>query len=188
MDSPITFQLQELPDRKALDRMREDAEKTLSEEGSAIARAHWPMLRDAACDCMRVKLGELDPFATLAAAWGTAIEIQALAAKTRSEPGTREPYPLGQHALSAAVHPVLTLHLGPLTFPGLTFTVTLKGQVDCAVLIIGGGRLQSVEALSITPSATLSYGSMEINRLEGDPVVAGRPYVFAGEGLSIPFA
>jgi hypothetical protein len=188
MDSPITFELQELPDAEALDRVREDAEKTLSEEGSAIARARWPMLRDAACACMRAKLGELDPFATLAGAWGTASEIQALAAKTRSEPGTKEPYPLGQHELTAAVHPVVTLRLGPLTFPGLTFTVTLRGEIDCAVLIIGGGRLRSVEALSITPSATLSYGSMEIKRLEGDPVVAGGPYVFAGEGLTIPFA
>jgi len=188
MDSLVTIRLQELPDEQSLDSVREDAQTALSEEGSALANARWPIFRDAACNCLRSKLGEIDPFAALATAWGTATEIQALAGKTRSEPGTREAYPLGQHELSAAFHPVVTLRCGPIVFPDLTFTVTVEGRVDCAILIISGGRLHSVEALSMTPSATLSYGSTEIRRLEGDPILAGKPWVFANGGLTIPFA
>jgi hypothetical protein len=185
MDSPITFSLQELPDRDALDEAREEAQDKLAESGSKLASMKWPIFRDAAENCMKEELGNIDPFAMLAGAWGTAIELQALAAKTRAAPGTKQPYPLGKHKLSASVHPVVTLRCGPLTFPGLTFTVTVEGLVECAVLIIAEGRLHSIDALSLTPSAVLSYGTKVLKRLPGPSVTPGRPYVFSNGGLEI---
>ena len=185
MDSGFTISLQELPDQESIERARDEAQEKLSETGSRLARMKWPMFRDAAASCMKTELGKLDPFTLLAGAWGTALELRDLAAKTKATPGLKEPYPLGKHSLSASVHPVVTLSCGPLTFPGLTFTVTIEGQVDSAVLIVADGRLHSIEALSLTPAAVLSYNKKELKRLTGDPVTPGEPYIFSDGGLEI---
>lgn len=165
----LTISLQELPDTEALERARDDVQETLAESGSRLARMKWPMLRDAASRCMRAKLGELDPLTILANAWGSAIEIRELAAKTRALPGEHEFYPLGDHNLSAKVHLIVKLHCGPVAFPALTFTLCLEGLVECAILDLFDGRLVALEGLRMTPSASLSYGSTEIKRIEGQP-------------------
>lgn len=186
MDSPLRLSLEELPDDEALERARDEAQEELSKGGSQLARMQWPVLRDAAADCMKSHLSRVDPFAALAGAWCTAAEIQQLAAETQAE-GSRKPYPLGKHNLSASLHPVVTLSCGPLSLPALTFTVTIEGLVQCAILIIAEGRLAAVEGLSITPSAALSYGPHELKRIGGNPLPVGNPYVFANGGIAIPF-
>jgi hypothetical protein len=186
MDSPFLISLDDLPDEESLERARDEAQDELAESGSRLARTKWPLLRDAAANCMKTGLSQVDPFALLAGAWCTAAEIRALAAETRAAPGSKEPYPLGKHKLAASVHPVVTLRCGPLIFPGLRFTVTVEGLVDCAILIIANGRLAAVEALSLTPAAVLSYGSKELNRIEGEALPLSDPFVFSDGGLAIP--
>lgn len=186
MDSPFLISLEELPDEESLERARDEAQDELAETGSRIARMRWPLLRDAAVNCMRTGLSQVDPFALLAGAWCTASEIRALAARTKAAPGSKEPYPLGQHQLAASVHPVVTLRCGPLIFPGLRFTVTVEGLVECAVLIIANGRLAAIEALSLTPAAALSFGDKELNRIAGQAVPFSEPFIFSNGGLAIP--
>lgn len=187
MADPLNLSLGELSDRQSLEGAREPAQAQLAQSGSRLARARWPMLRDAAADCMRIELDKLSPFDVLARAWGKAVELQELAEKTRAAPGSKETYPIASHSLSASIHPVVTLKLGPLTFPGLTFTVTLEGMVEAAILSITAGKIESVEALKLIPSAALSYGELVLNRLKSDPVTLGSPYVFANGGLDICF-
>jgi hypothetical protein len=184
MDSPLLISLEELPDEEALERARDEAQATLSQTGSRLARMKWPLLRDTAAGCMKSKLAEMDPLATLAGAWCTAGEILQLAAETKAA-GSEKPYPLGRHNLSASVHPVVTLRCGPLTLPALTFTVTIAGLVECAILIIASGRLTQIEGLSVTPSAALSYGDKELKRLAGNPVTLGPPFVLPDGGMKI---
>lgn len=186
MDSSFTISLSGLPDEESIEKARDEAQDRLSEAGSRLARMKWPMFRDAAARCMKSELGKLDPFTMLAGAWGAAVELRELAVKTKAAPGSKEPYPVGRHSLSASVHPVVTLSCGPLTFPGLTFTATIEGEVEGAVLIIADGRLHSIEAFSLTPSAVLSYGKKELNRLTGETFTPGEPYVFSDGGIEIP--
>lgn len=185
MDSPLHLYLEELPHEEALERARDEAQEKLSEEGSGLARMKWPMLRDAAAGCMKAKLGQMDPLTALAGAWCTAAEIQQLAAETKAA-GSEKPYPLGKHKLSGKLHPVVTLRCGPLSLPALTFTVTIDGMVDCAILIIRQGWLAGFEGLSITPSAALSYGTQELKRIGGNPVPLVPTYAFADGGIEIP--
>jgi hypothetical protein len=122
----------------------------------------------------------------LCRAWCTAIELKELAAKTKAEPGKTEPYSVGEHDLSATVHPVVTLRCGPLKFPALKFTVTVAATVKTAILMIADGRLKSVEALSLTPSAALKYGSDELYRIDRDPIAFADPIEFPHGGFEIP--
>ncbi len=186
MDSPFLIAIDDLPDEESLEKARDEAQDKLAETGSRIARMRWPLLRDAAANCMKTGLSQVDPFALLAGAWCTASEIRALAAKTKAAPGSKEPYPLGKHKLAASVNPVVTLRVGPLIFPGLEFTVTVEGQVEGAILIIANGRLAAIEALSVTPAAVLSYGDRELNRIDGKALPLTEPFVFSNGGLSIP--
>lgn len=191
MASSFTFSLEDLADQESLENARDEAQAKLSEEGSQLARMKWPLFRDAAVRGMKSKLGEIDPFAKLAEAWGAAVEVQQLAAKTKANPGSKEPYPLSKHSLSASVHPVVTLRCGPINFPALTFTVAIEGQVDSAILILADGKLHSIEALSLTPAAVLSYEkgelAKELTRLPGQPFTPIGPYVFSDGGIEIPF-
>lgn len=186
MDSPISISLEELPSSQAIEQAREDAQATLSETGSRLARLKWPLLRDATANCMKTRLSQVDPFDLLSRAWGAAVELKALATKTKAAPGKPEPYPLGKHSISASLHPVVMLRCGPLVFPALKFTVTIEGQVDSAVLIVEDGRLSAIEGLVLTPSASLSFGTKELQRIGHDPIPFVDPVKLPHGGFEIP--
>lgn len=186
MDSSIDISLEGLPTREAIEKARDDAQAELTQTGSRLARLKWPLLRDAATACMNTSLSEVDPFELLSRGWTKALELRQLAEKTKAAPGTREPYPVGEHSLSASLYPVVTLRCGPLTFPALKFTVTVEGAVKCAVLIIANGRIESVEALTLTPSAILSFGEKELNRIDCKEMPIGDPIKLPNGGWEIP--
>jgi hypothetical protein len=80
---------------------------------------------------------------------------------------------------------VVTIHCDPIALPALRFTVTFDAAVDCAVLIIRGGKLAAIEAAKLHPSATPSHGDHELKKLSLKPIEISRPYEFADGGLTI---
>jgi len=185
MDSPLHLSLEELPDSDALEREKRAIQENLAAQGSRIGRLHWVLTRDTALTGLKDCLGKLDAFEWLAKGWCTASELHELARQTAADPTAEKELALGEHPLTIVLHPVVTIHCDPLTLPALRFTLTLKAKVECAVLIVRGGKLAAIEAAKLTPSATLSYRDSELKKFEYDPMEIGRPYNFANGGLPI---
>lgn len=185
MDSPLQLSLEELPNSDALEEHKQAIQTELMEQGSRIAKMHWSLTRDTALEGLRDCLGKLDALEWFAKAWGTANELRKLARETADDPDAEKELALAKHPLTVTLHPVITIHCDPIALPALRFTLALEAAVDCAVLIVRGGKLSGIEAAKMTPSAILSYGDHELNRLHGKEVELGRPYVFADGGLTI---
>ncbi|HET7708552.1 MAG TPA: hypothetical protein VFK50_03340 [Sphingomicrobium sp.] len=185
MDSELQVSLAELPDGEALDREKRAIQTTLAEQGSRIGRLHWALTRDTALRGLRDCLGNLNPVDCIARGWSTANQVQDLARQTADDPNAEKELPLAKHALSVAVHPLVTIHCDPIALPTLRFTLTIDATVECAVLIIRGGKLAAIEAAQIRPSATLSYGDHELKRIMLKPIEIVRPSQFAGGGLTV---
>jgi len=185
MDNELHVTLEELPDREALEREKRAIQETLARQGSRIAKLHWALARDTALHGLKECLGRINPIDCIAKGWGTAIEIRKLAQQTADNPNAEKELALAQHSLTVAVHPVVTIHCDPIALPALRFTVTFDAAVDCAVLIIRGGKLAAIEAAKLHPSATLSYDDHELKKLSLKPIEISRPYEFADGGLTI---
>ena len=185
MNNSLGLALEELPDREALEKHKEAIQVKLAEGGSRIARLHWGLTRDTALDGLKNCLAEIDAIECFAKAWGTAMELRKLAHETANDPEATRDLALGEHPLSQSLHPIVTIHCDPIALPPLRFTLTLKAAVSCAVLIVKGGTLHSIEAAKLTPSAKLSYGEQEIKEFACKAIELGAPHVFANGGLTI---
>jgi len=185
MDNSVSLGLEELPDREALEKHKDAIQAKLAEGGSRIARLHWGLTRDTALDGLKKCLAELDAIECFAKAWGTAMELRKLAHETANDPEATRDLALGEHPLTQVLHPVVTIHCDPIALPPLRFTLTLKAAVGCAVLIVKGGKLHSIEVARLTPSAKLSFGDQDIKEFECKAIELGAPYAFANGGLTI---
>lgn len=185
MDSELQISLEELPDSEALDREKRAIQATLAEQGSRIGRLHWALTRDTALRGLQECLGQLNPVDCIARGWSTAAQVRDLARQTAANPDAEKELPLARHSLSVAVHPLVTIHCDPIALPTLRFTLMFDAVVECAVLVIRGGKLAAIEAAQVEPSATLSFGDQELNRLKLKPIEITRPYQFADGGLTI---
>jgi len=185
MADDFRLSLEELPDSAALESEKSAIQEELTRQGSRLAKLHWALVRDTACNGLRNCLEELNPVDCIAKGWSTAAEIRALAKETASSPGLEKELALASHKLSVAVHPLVTIHCDPIALPTLRFTLTVDAAVACAVLIIRDGKLAAIEAAKIIPSATLSYADSELKKLKLKPIDISRPYQFADGGLAI---
>lgn len=186
MDSELRLSLEELPGAEALDHAADAIRGTLAEGGSRLATLRWEMFRDTAAAALRDKLAQLDTLACLAQAWTITGEIRKLGEKTRAAPATREALALGKHKLATDLHPVVTLRCGALTLPPLRFTLKLDALVECAILIIGEGKIAALEGATLSPSATLLYGQQKLSELPAKKLPVARPYTFGNGGIPIP--
>lgn len=185
MADSVSLSLEELPDSESLEREKRAIQQKLAEQGSRIARLHWTLTRDTALAGLKDCLGKLDALECLAKGWATASELRALARQTATDPTAERELALGGHPLTVVVHPVVTIHCDPIALPALRFTLTLKAMVDCAVLIVRGGKLAAIEAAKLTPSATLSYEDTELKTFKYEPIDLARPHAFPNGGLAI---
>jgi hypothetical protein len=185
MDSALDLRLEELPDSDALEREKAAIQATLIDGGSRIAKLHWALARDTALAGLKDCLGKLDALECFAKAWGTAAQLRKLALETANDPEAERDLALGEHPLTAVIHPVVTIRCDPIALPPLRFTLTLTADVQCVVLIVRGGKLHAIEAATMTPSARLSYAEHELGHFDCKPVKLGAPHVFADGGLTI---
>lgn len=186
MPSPVQLRLQELPSHEALDHAQDEIQGKLAESGSRLAQLNWHIMRNAAGHSLKDALGKLDFLEYVAAAWCTATELRDMAKKTLKAPGTEDSLALGEHDPSILLHPVVKIKCGPVELPALTFDLKLGATVECAVLVIAGGKLAAVETASLKPFATLSYGTHQLNKLDGEQVSITRRYSFPDGGIAIP--
>ena len=186
MDGPLIIALEELPNGDALDRAQEEVQTTLAQGGSRLARLKWPLVRDTVATAMHDRLREVDAFSVLLNAWSIAREVRESAKRTKANPGLEEPLALGEHTLSAELHPIVSVRCGPLHLSPLRFTVALNAMVECVVLTIADGCLATVEGLALTPSATIKYGEMELKHISGERIAMTGAHVLSGGGLPIP--
>jgi len=185
MDSPVSVTLEELPDSETLEKEKEAIQATLAEQGSVIAKLNWTLAREAALNGLQGCLREIEPIEWIGKGWGTAIEVRDLARETAGDPDAKKELPLAKHTFPVVLHPIVTIHCDPIVLPELKFTLTLKAKVDCAVLIIRGGKLAGIEGAKMGASATLSYGDRDLKEIDLDPIPLGRPYNFKNGGLVI---
>ena len=186
MDNSLQLRLEELPSVEALEDKKDAIQAKLTEEGSRIAKLHWKLARDTAVSGLKDCLEKLDPIECFAKVWGTATKLRELARKTANDPDATEKLALGEHPLTVTLHPIVTIHCDPIELPPLRFTLALKAAVECAVLIVKGGKLHSIEGGRMTPSAKLSYGDRLIREFTGEKISIKPPHVFADGGLNIP--
>lgn len=185
MDNSVHLSLEELPNSESLEQKKRVIQDKLAEQGSRIAKLHWTLTRETALFGLKDCLGKLDAFEWLAKGWCTANELRELARQTAGDPNAEKELPLAKHPLTVVVHPVVTIRCDPIELPPLRFTLELVAQVESAVLLIRGGKLAAIEAVTLTPSATLSYEDAELKTLEFKKIELGRPYMFANGGLEI---
>jgi hypothetical protein len=186
MSGEVQLKLEEWPNADALDDARNEIQGKLAEGGSRLAQLNWHIMRNAAGDSLRDALGKLDVLEYIAGAWCTAAELQKLAKKTLDTPGSEETLALAEHDPSVALHPVVKIKCGPVEFPALTFELKLGASVECAILVVTGGKLAAIEAGTFKPFAQLYYGEHELKKLSGEELSITRRYNFPSGGFSIP--
>jgi hypothetical protein len=128
-----------------------------------------------------------DVLELLAEGWRSAHELRQLAARNKSEPGTRVEWTLGTHSLMTSVHPVLQVSVPGYRFPALRFTLELGAEIAVAQLSIQGGRIAAASALECKLVAQLKYGEVKLHEPRKSRAFQplGR-HVFAAPGLEIP--
>ena len=186
MLSPVQLSLEQLPSAEALDEAQDEIQDKLAETGSRLAKLNWGIMRGATGGALRDAIGKLDVLEYLAGAWCTAVELQKIAKKTLSAPGTEDTLALSKHAPAIVLNPVVKIKCGPVEFPALTFKLKLGASVECAVLVVSAGKLAGIETASLTPYAQLYYGGRELKKLDGSEVSITRRYEFPNGGIPIP--
>lgn len=185
MPSPVQLSLEELPSPEALDHAQHEIQGKLAETGSRLAQLNWHIMRNAAGHSLKDALGKLDLLEYVAGAWATAKELREMAKKTLKAPGTEDSLSLAEHDPSILLHPVVKIKCGPVELPALTFDLKLGATVECAVLVVAGGKLAGIETGTFKPFATLSYGEHELNKLDGKEVSITSRYSFPNGGIAI---
>lgn len=185
MADSVEISLEELPDEQALEKDREAIQAELAKKRSRIAELYWGLSRDTAVEGLRNCLSTLDPLTCFAKVWATANKLRELARETQGDPQASRALPLASHTLPVTLHPIIAIHCDPIELPPLKFTLELKAVVDCAVLIVKGGKLVAIEKAKMTPSATLSYETTELKSCKLKPIEVDQPYEFANGGLTI---
>ncbi len=92
--------------------------------------------------------------------------------------------PLAAHSLSQELRPVVTLSCGPAEL-ALKFTIALSGDIDCADLLVRGGRLVAIQAGQLTPAAALSFRGVPLGEKTGDPIDLSKPYTLPRGGFRL---
>jgi hypothetical protein len=185
MADSVEISLEELPDEQALEKERDAIQAELSKDKSCIAELYWSLTRGTAVEGLQKCLATVDSLQCFAKAWATASKLRELAFETEGDPQATRPLPLAKHTLPVTLHPIITIHCDPIKLPPLRFTLDLKAEVDCAILIVKGGKLAAIEKATLKPTATLSYEKTELKSCSLKTIEFGQPYEFANGGLTI---
>lgn len=186
MADDIRFDLAELATADALDRVggaiKDELSNASEREWTALK---WSLMRDKVAGAVAAKLAGLDPFVLLAQGWCKAVELREHGVATRDAPGSEARMTLGKHGVRKALHPIVTMMLGPLESPPIRFTLDLDGAFESVLLVIRGGRLMACRPGQATFAAGLSYGEISLCRRDHAFPVGGE-HPFGDNGLAIP--
>jgi hypothetical protein len=184
MADPVAFRIDDLPELATFRERSAEIRATVKETHDVLASAGWDTLRDTACAKLVEGLKHEDGLAWLAFAWTKAKELKAAARETLGDGAPERLVPLAAHSLSQEVCPVVTLSCGPAELE-LKFTIELSGDIDCADLVVRGGRLVAIQAGQLTPAAALSFRGVALGEKKGDPIDLTRPYTLPRGGFRL---
>ncbi len=175
-----------LPDRfDEMDKVVAEEMKTAEGGQAGLPAFALRMAGDKAAGAVKSAL-DCDLFETLAQAWRKAGELREYKDPAKHPPGERSSVFLGEHKLSAKLHPVLDLKVAALGQARLRFTVELKAKFRCADLTIQDGRIVEIGAGDCQATAQLKYRDTNLHKeLKSKQVTMTRPRILEPPGLEI---
>jgi hypothetical protein len=139
---------------------------------------------EKADEAIRGVLG-IDLFGVLAQAWAKARELHEYADVAKHPPDEISTVFLGDHALTAALHPSVDVSVGPARFT-LEFSLELEAQLRLAQLTIKAGHIAEVGKCDGQASAVLKYDGVALHDpLKSRRVTLAGPLTLAAPGVPI---
>lgn len=148
----VSLRIDAAEQAEALARALDEGTAAACRDAGLLARAQEPLVRTAIWEAMRRKV-DFDLFDWLAEGW----TARAALRKLKDEPGPVH-HGFGSHAITGALHPVVTLTIGTAEFT-LRFTVTLIADFDAVMLTLAGGRITEFVAGACAVSVQAGYGA-----------------------------
>ncbi len=152
--------------------------------GSLPART-LNLLGSEASGAIRQSL-DLNVFELLAQGWSTARELREYTQSELHPPLERSVLFLGEHTLTTTAYPVLTVRIGPVSYPALRLNLELKANFRAAALTIQNGHILSVQSGDCSVSAQLSCGDTPLHKqLESKHLTLPGKLEFKAPGIAI---
>ncbi|GAB2505663.1 hypothetical protein GCM10027084_20140 [Pseudoxanthomonas sangjuensis] len=129
---------------------------------------------------------DCDVFTVLAGGWCKARELHEYSDPEKHPPGERTVVHLGEHALTATLHPTLEISIGRVRVFELRFTLEVSANFRAAALSIRSGCITALETGDASVSTQLKYGGRSLHKRQSSKLVKlpGR-VSFAEPGLRI---
>jgi hypothetical protein len=172
-------------------RMDEVVEDELRRDG-ALRAARYPnglnvVVADRATNAVAEVL-DIDVFEILAGAWAKARELHEYSTSVgkHSSEETATLF-LGEHELSADLHPKVELTFGSVSHVSLAFTLRLTATLRAARLVIRDGCIIEIGRCDGSVSAQLKYGDIPLHdklKSKDLPLIPGGP--LPPPGVRIP--
>ena len=124
----------------------------------------------------------------LADAWAKAREIHGYRTPDATHPAdTTTTLFLGEHTLSADLHPVAQLDFSGVSHLTMRFTVTVSARLRAAQLSIRNGHIVEIGKTDGSVSVALKYGGVPLHKeLRSQDWVLVGDHVLAEPGIAIP--
>ncbi|HVN00404.1 MAG TPA: hypothetical protein VMT68_09330 [Caulobacteraceae bacterium] len=169
---------------EAMDRaQREDPEfKTKVLPGMALGVAG-----ERASQAVRGVL-DTDVFELIAGAWAKALELRRAADEADKSPDKTATVFLGEHELTAEVHPIAEITFGALGKLTLRFTLEFAAKLELAEVTITDHRIVKIGRSEGQGSAVLKYGDVELHEPLKSRKIALHEDMLLKRPIDIPFS
>jgi len=178
-----------LPDDwQAMDKAVGDALR----DDSALQKAHFPPALSSAVAnrVMGAVVGALDVkvLGLLADAWAKAREVhQYRTPDATHPPDATTTLFLGEHELSADLHPVAQLDFSSVSHLTMRFTLSVSAKLRAAQLTIRNGHIIQIGKSDGSVSAKLKYGGVPLHKeLRSQDWVLVGDHILTEPGIAIP--
>jgi hypothetical protein len=184
MNDAIAIPLAGLASEQGFRARNDDIRREASEANGLTASIGWEPVSDMALGTLKSGLARVDGLTLLGRAWAVSTELKKAAHKSLDGQTIECLVPLAKHPLSQKVYPTVSLSCGGVDVD-LKFTLQLTAAIECADLVVCEGRLVAIQAGRLTPSAVLSYKTVEIGRKSFAPIDLPERHYFKRGGFQI---
>lgn len=170
-------------DKSVADALRDNPELQKAHFPAGVSGAIANRVTGAVAGVLDVKILTL-----LADAWAKAREVHQYRTPDASHPvdATTTLF-LGEHELSADLHPVAQLDFSSVTHLTMRFTVSISAKLRAAQLTIRNGHIVEIGKSDGSVSATLKYGGVPLHTaLRSQEWVLIGDHMLAEPGIPIP--
>ncbi len=144
------------------DKLAETVAEHVEQEPGGLGRIALGAIQSRAAEQLRGVLA-IDAFELIAKAWAAAREMHGYADSASHPKGRTETCYLGQHSLSAGVHPVLQITVAGMKLSPMRFTLLLSAQLRSAELSILDGAIVAAAPGDGSGTAVLKYRDIALH-------------------------